>query len=428
MKSQVGVSGVDRGLGEIGDSCLNGDPLHPSVGIRFGQFFEMSGLNRVRIRIPDIKDVVGVSNRCEPGGLCSCVSHKQESSDLAVSFLVVTDLVDTLAWLVDIPSETGSEIEIRNAIGHRLSRFPQELLGRSVVVGEPGPDKVLLVGHTDTVPLQGHVGARIEADRLYGLGATDMKGGLAVMIHLIEDLGDESLAGVFYAGEEGPISGNDLGAILKEEPWLTEAGAAVVMEPTNRELQFGCQGAINARVGFSGEAAHSARPWLGENAITKASGFLEHMGGLEPESHIVGGLEFKEVMSITKAEGGVAHNIIPSEFSMNVNYRFAPDRSIDDAIAHLEEVCERVDNFEVSDTAPAGQVDIENPLFARLTEVTGAASTAKQGWTDVAQLSAVGVPAVNFGPGETVLAHKPGESVLIDDLRWFYESLSAVLR
>jgi succinyl-diaminopimelate desuccinylase len=340
----------------------------------------------------------------------------------------VTDLVETLAWLVDIPSETGSETEIRDAIAERLGRFPQTFVGRSVVVGEPGPDKVLLVGHTDTVPLQGHVGARIESDRLHGLGATDMKSGLAVMIHLLEDLGDESLAGVFYAGEEGPISGNDLGAILGEEPWLTKAAAAVVMEPTNRELQFGCQGAVNARVVFMGEAAHSARPWLGENAITKASGFLEHMGKLEPHPHIVGGLEFTEVMSVTRAEGGVANNIIPSEFVMNVNYRFAPDRSLDEAIAHLERVCEGVDGFTVSDTAPAGQVDNDDPLFARLTEVTGAASSGKQGWTDVAQLSAVGVPAVNFGPGETALAHKPGESVSIDDLSWFYESLSAVLR
>jgi succinyl-diaminopimelate desuccinylase len=215
--------------------------------------------------------------------------------------------------------------------------------------------------------------------------------------------------------------------ILEEVPWLDDAQAAVVMEPTDRGLEAGCQGVINAEVGFEGEAAHSARPWLGDNAITKAGEFLSRMGELRPESHVVGGLEFKEVISITMAQGGVARNVIPPLFTLNVNYRFAPDRSMDEAVAHLREVCTGADRFSVADSAPAGAVSIEHPLFKRLIEVSGAPVLGKQGWTDVAQLSAVGIPAVNFGPGEPSLAHKPGESVRIDDLTWAYDSLAAVL-
>ena len=336
-------------------------------------------------------------------------------------------LAETLTWLVDIPSVTGDESVLRDAIADRLASMTQKKIARSLVAGNPGAGKVLLVGHLDTVPLQGHVGARVEEDRLYGLGATDMKGGLAVMIHLIEDLGPDQVGCVFYSCEEGPIAGNDLGLVLEEAPWLKAATAAFVMEPTNRELHFGCQGAINARVTFEGQAAHSARPWLGENAVTKSAGFLATIADVEPELHVVGGLEFNEVVSITRASGGVANNIIPAEFALNVNYRFAPDRSVEDAVARLREICAEADQFEVSDSAPAGSVDSDHPLFTKLKEITGAEVGGKQGWTDVAQMSAAGVPAVNFGPGETSLAHRPGESVRLDDLDWAYESLAALL-
>lgn len=295
------------------------------------------------------------------------------------------------------------------------------------MVGDPAPGKVILAGHTDTVPLQGHVGARIEADRLHGLGATDMKGGLAVMVHVIEDMGTDDLVGVFYAGEEGPISGNQLGEVLDALPLLEESKAGIVMEPTNLEMHVGCQGGINARVWFEGEAAHSARPWLGQNAISKAGSFLTMMHGRQPELHAVEGLEFKEVMSVTRASGGVANNIIPSRFEMNVNYRFSPDRSTEGAIAHLREVCASVDGLEIVDAAPAAYPEVGHPLFKALAAAADAAISHKQGWTDVAQLASRGIPAVNFGPGETSLAHKPGESVRLSDLDWAYRALAAVL-
>jgi succinyl-diaminopimelate desuccinylase len=339
----------------------------------------------------------------------------------------VIDLVETLCWLVDIPSVTGDESRVRDAIATRLDSLPSQPIANSLVVGEPSEEAILLVGHLDTVPLQGHVGASVAGDRVHGLGATDMKSGLAVMIHLIESLGAGRIACVFYAGEEGPLSGNQLGMVLDAAPWLRTASAAVVLEPTDRGLEAGCQGVVNAEVMFEGEAAHSARPWLGDNAITKAGEFLTRMRAMQPDPHVVGGLEFNEVISVTMASGGVAKNIIPAAFTMNVNYRFAPDRSLDEAIRHLQEVCSDGDRVTVTDSAPAGVVEVDHPFFQRLVEVSAATISGKQGWTDVAQLSEAGIPAVNFGPGEPALAHKPGESVRIEDLAWAFDSLSMAL-
>lgn len=340
---------------------------------------------------------------------------------------VTSQLVETAAWLVGIPSPTGDEGAIRDAIRDRLNDFPQMTLGESLVVGDPAPGSILLVGHTDTVPLQGESGARVDGGRLYGLGSTDMKAGLAVMIHLIEALGTRGLVGIFYAGEEGPMAGNQLGQVFIQVDGLSEARAGIVLEPTNRELQAGCNGSINATVSFIGEPAHSARPWLGVNAITRSAGFLQMMDGRSPEVHTIDGLDFKEVISVTRGSGGVANNVIPGRFELNVNYRFAPDRATDEAKAHLADVCSGVDLFEIVDVAPAAYPDVNHDLFQDLARAADAKVSHKQGWTDVALLTELGVPAVNFGPGETALAHKPGESVLVDDLDWAYGALLKVL-
>lgn len=336
-------------------------------------------------------------------------------------------LTETLAWLVDVQSVTGDEERIRDEVASRLQRLPEQKIGRSLVVGEPGRGKIILAGHLDTVPLQGQVGARVEEGRLHGLGATDMKGGLAVMIHLLEDLGTERLVGIFYAGEEGPLSDNDLGQILDSIPGLALCEAAVVMEPTDREMHLGCQGAVNATVWFEGEPAHSARPWLGVNAITRAGPFLARMDGLQPEPRPIEGLEFKEVISVTMARGGVANNVIPSRFEVNVNFRFAPDRTVEEAVQRLRSFCSDGDGFEVADAVPGAYPESSHPFFRALGEVAGGVVSPKQGWTDVAQLAERGMPAVNFGPGETALAHKPGESVRLSDLDWAYEALMKAL-
>lgn len=330
-----------------------------------------------------------------------------------------TALVDTLAWLVDIPSPTGDEAEICRQIGKRLEGLPQQQVRDSLVIGRPsGKPLVVLAGHLDTVPAQGQGPARVEGDRLFGLGASDMKAGLAVMIHLLEDpavaRGAFDVVGVFYAAEEGPHEDNQLHDVLAAADWLTGAECAVVLEPTDGEIQHGCNGVVNATVRFLGRAAHSARPWWGENAVTKAGEWLARLHRLEPRPYLVDGLEYKRTVAVTRAQGGVANNIVPSEFTLNVNMRFTPDMTVEEAVAELRELCADADEFTVADTAPAGAVSADHPVISRLAELSGAPRTAKQGWTDVARFSEIGVPAINYGPGEAAQAHQAGESV---DLR-----------
>lgn len=327
-------------------------------------------------------------------------------------------LVDTLAWLVDIPSVTGDEARICQEVSARLSGLPQRRVGESLVVGasEERP-LVILAGHLDTVPYQGQGSARVEGDRLWGLGASDMKSGLAVMIHLLEDPGVASgpndVVGVFYAAEEGPHSDNQLPRVLTEVGWLRGAECAIVLEPSDGEVQFGCNGVVNATVRFTGRAAHSARPWWGENAITKAGSWLDRMHHLEPRSYRVDGLEYRRTVAVTRARGGVANNIVPSEFVLNLNMRFTPDMSVEEAVAELEELCEPADDFAVADTAPAAAVAADHPILARLVELSGGKRAAKQGWTDVARFSEMSIPAVNYGPGDSSQAHRVDESVSV---------------
>ena len=346
------------------------------------------------------------------------------------------NLVDTLAWLVDIPSETGQEGRLATALAERLlpslGEQGVERIGNSLLVGHRGGAPLIsLFGHTDTVPSQGQGPARIEGDRLYGLGSTDMKAGLAVMVHLLEDAevraGPFDVIGIFYAAEEGPHDENELEDVLGAARWLEESELAVVLEPTDLSLELGCQGVINARVAFNGTSSHSARPWLGENAITRAADWLGVMAQKVPEVVKVGGLDFREVVTVTKAQGGIANNIVPARFECHVNYRFAPDKTLEDARLRLAKHLEGVDEFEIVDTAPGGKVEEANVHLDRLGALSGARREAKQGWTDVARLSAHGIPAVNYGPGESDLAHTVDESVPVANLDVVFDYLRQFL-
>ncbi|MGA7269875.1 MAG: M20/M25/M40 family metallo-hydrolase, partial [Acidimicrobiia bacterium] len=264
----------------------------------------------------------------------------------------MSDLLQTAAWLVDIPSETGSEAEICSAVADRLAGLPRKRVEDSLVVGTPDERPlVVLAGHLDTVPRQGQAAAEVREGRLRGLGSADMKGGLAVMIHLLEapDLRDwpYNVVGVFYAAEEGPHEDNQLRKVLGEIPWLVEADCAVVLEPSDGELQYGCNGVVNATVTFTGRASHSARPWWGENAITKAGEWLARMDSVEPRPYVVDGLEFRRTVVVTRARGGVANNIVPAEFVLNVNMRFTPDMTVEEAVSELAGLCEGADRFQV---------------------------------------------------------------------------------
>jgi succinyl-diaminopimelate desuccinylase len=258
-----------------------------------------------------------------------------------------------------------------------------------------------------------------------------MKAGLAVMLHLLEDpevvMGTYDLVGIFYAGEEGPSAGNELETILNSAAWLQEAELAVVLEPSDGEIQIGCNGIINARVVFRGRSAHSARPWLGDNAISKAGSFLEGLHRRQPEAVEISGLVYREVISATRAQGGIANNIIPPLFELNLNYRFAPTKTLVEAEATLREICAAADEVEVVDGAPAGPVDTDHVLLDKLAAAADATRTAKQGWTDVARFGTRGIQAVNFGPGETAQAHQADESVALADLDRSFESLRSTL-
>lgn len=345
-------------------------------------------------------------------------------------------LAATLTELVDIPSETGNEGRLCTALAERMMRTHGQdgvsRINNSLVVGRTTDrPTILLVGHIDTVPNQGQGAAYIHEGRLHGLGASDMKSGVAVMMHLLEDadvlLGPYDVIGVFYEAEEGPADANGLEPVLQRAPWLADAVFAVVTEPTDLELQLGCVGVINARIGFRGLAAHSARPWLGENAVTKAGAFLDELHRREPEPFEVAGLTYYEVFSVTRASGGVANNIIPGAFELNLNYRFAPHRTLHEAEARLSEVAAAADSIEIADTAPAAPVPEGHPLLDRLVRISGADVTPKQAWTDVARLTAHGVPAVNYGPGETSQAHQVTESVPVDHLDRCFDALRRFL-
>ncbi len=345
-------------------------------------------------------------------------------------------ILETLVWLVDTPSELGDEAAICSSLIDRLSAHYEGdavvRIGNSVVVGRStGRPLLLLVGHIDTVPSQGQPPAFVQYEMLHGLGTSDMKSGLAVMVHLLEDPevreGPFDVVGVFYDGEEGPAAGNYLEQVLQTIPWLRGAEFAVVMEPTDLRIEIGCNGAINATVKFIGKSAHSARPWLGENAITKAGGWLAELHSREPELFDIDGLEYREVFSVTKASGGIANNILPPSFSLNLNYRFPPVFSVEEAVGRLRLLALAGDEVEIVDRAPAAPVPEGNRHLDRLIEVTGAERAAKQGWTDVARLAEYGVPAVNYGPGIVAQAHQVNEHVPVKNLDIAFQNLKRFL-
>jgi len=307
----------------------------------------------------------------------------------------------------------------------------------SLVLGGPKPDDVrpliAFLGHLDTVPAHAEDGpVRREGDRLFGLGASDMKSGLAVMMALAElfprTLSRYQWAFVFYEREEGPYLENGLGPLLKTVPWLKDIAFGIAMEPTDNIVQVGCVGSLHATVTFRGRSAHSARPWQGENAVHKAAPLLTELLALAPVEVDCGGFPFREVLSVTRAEGGRARNVIPDVFTLNLNYRFAPGKSLEQA---QQDVLSRVaGRAEVSftDLSPSGRVCSDNPHYQRFVSVTGLKAESKQAWTDVAQLAAHGIDAVNFGPGETAQAHQKNESVSVTALGLAYEKLAAFLR
>ena len=335
------------------------------------------------------------------------------------------DPAETLLWLCRIASPIGEERALCDAVSERVARLPLagpiRRHGDSIVVpltrGRGAPH-VALVGHLDVVRTEHDAPPRIEGDRLYGAGAADMKSGLVLMLDLAEsrDRPALDLTLVFYAREEGPFAENELGPVLAQDPELGRVDIAVALEPSDNKLQLGCGGSMHATVRFQGRTAHSARPWQGENAIHKAAALLSRLGRLEPQKCVVDGLEWSNVTSATLARGGRGRNVVPDVFELNLNHRFGPNTTLIDAEKHLLSLVAGEADVEFSDRSPSAPPLRHHPLVLALIESGVAAVEPKQAWTDVARFAALGVPAVNFGPGVQAQAHQRNEWTLISHL------------
>jgi succinyl-diaminopimelate desuccinylase len=334
----------------------------------------------------------------------------------------MTVLADTLLWLCRIPSLTGEEGPLCDAVAARLAKAtlagpPRRYLNSLVVPltrGTGGP-RIALAGHLDVVRTQHEGPARIEGDRLYGAGASDMKSGLALMLALAESPPRArcDLTLVFYGREEGSFAENELGPVLAGDADLASHDFAICLEPSDNRLQLGCNGSLHATVTFRGSTAHSSRPWQGENAIHKAAGVLARLGALEPREHREGDLVYFTVTSATMAEGGRGRNIVPDTFTLNLNHRFTPGTSADAAMAEVRSLVGPNADVEFIDVSPSAPTFVDHPLVIMLRESGVRAVEPKQAWTDVARFAAAGVPAVNFGPGVNAQAHQKNEWALV---------------
>lgn len=330
----------------------------------------------------------------------------------------------TLA-LVDIASESRAEHDAAAYVLGVLRDLPGVVVRDAqdtCVVASFGPSDgahVVLAGHFDTVPTQGNRPGRRDTDAVHGLGATDMKAALAVMIELAHGLRDAThrVSLCFFGREELGIAESALTPLLARDAELRSAGLAVVMEPTDNALQGGCLGNINATWTFTGRSGHSARPWLADNAITHAATGIAALHAVAPREVVFDGLAFSEVASVTKIAGGIAENVIPDRVDCHVNFRYAPGRTADDAERELRERCaHRHGTLEVHSNAPSGAVAVARPLAQALIAAGDLSVAPKQAWTPVAEFALAGVDAVNFGPGDPAYAHRRDELVRVDAL------------
>lgn len=327
------------------------------------------------------------------------------------------DAAALTASLVDIPSVSGEEGPLADAIEAALRAVPHLTVhrdGDSVVARTTleRPQRVVVAGHIDTVPIAGNVPSRLEDGVLYGCGSCDMKGGVAVALRLAALLDEPArdVTYVFYDCEEVEAERNGLLRLSRHSPGLLAADLAVLMEPTAGLIEGGCQGTLQAEVTVRGERAHSARSWMGRNAIHGAGRILDALASYRPREPQVDGLGYHEGLNAVRIRGGVAGNVVPDECVVTVNYRFAPDRSPEEAADHVREVFAGLP-VTVVDVAPGARPGLGHPAAASLLAAVGGTPRAKLGWTDVARFSALGIPAVNYGPGDPEHAHTPGEHV-----------------
>jgi succinyl-diaminopimelate desuccinylase len=349
----------------------------------------------------------------------------------------VTSLAERLAArtleLVNIPSESGHEAEIREHLrGLVQTALTAEYAGDEAFLFAPArranAPLVVLAGHYDTVPAQGNLPGRIENDAVHGLGASDMKAGVAVAVELVRDLveresGPLDVALLLFGREELPPEQNPLPSLFDDSHLVHDAALAILLEPTNGAIQAGCLGHLTARLSFRGVSGHSARPWDAENAIELAIAGIGPFLQREPREALVGDLPFQEVLSVTRFEAGIADNVIPDLAVATVSFRYAPDRTPAGAEAHLRELVDDAGEIEITGNSPPGAVVSDNRLVQHLVRAGARGIEPKQAWTNVADFTSRGIDAVNFGPGHTRHAHRRDERVEISALVHAYETL-----
>jgi succinyl-diaminopimelate desuccinylase len=335
---------------------------------------------------------------------------------------LTVDPVTLTQQLVDIPSVSGDERQIADSVEAALRRsgdLEVERFGNTVVARtwRGADERVVLAGHLDTVPVNDNLPSRREGDLLHGLGTCDMKGGVAVALHLAATLGPtrRDLTFLFYECEEVEADRNGLTVLSQRHPDRLEADFAVLLEPSDGVVEAGCQGTLRVVVTTRGERAHSARSWMGSNAIHAAGDVLDRLRAYEPRRPVIDGLTYHEGLNAVRVEGGVAGNVVPDECRVTINHRFAPDRSLEEAEAWLRDLFAPYD-VTVADRSPGALPGLSTPAAAHFVQTVGGVVNPKFGWTDVARFSALGVPAVNFGPGDPLFAHKQDEHVSVSQI------------
>jgi succinyl-diaminopimelate desuccinylase len=344
---------------------------------------------------------------------------------------VTTDLLSLTEELCAIPSVSGDEGALAdfvegwlraNADGLEIERVAANVIART---GRGSERRVVLGGHLDTVPANGNETPKRDGDVLHGLGSADMKGGLAVLMQLAAQLGAKATPAarhdvtlVFYEGEEVADEHNGLRALFAQRPDLVAGDLAILLEPTGGWVEAGCQGTIHVKAVFHGVRAHSARPWMGVNAVHDAAFLLARVAGFHAETVVVDGLEYREALQVVRVSGGIANNVVPDRCEVVINRRYAPSRSLDDAVDEVRQLCvdAAADEIEIINASLAAPPNLLSPLIAEFVGVHDLAVRPKLGWTDVARFAAHGIPALNFGPGDPQLAHTAEERVDRADL------------
>jgi len=335
------------------------------------------------------------------------------------------DVRELVRDLVDVESVSGREGRLADLIQAALSAYPHLRTTRlgNVVVAQTHfgcPHRVVIAGHLDTVPVAGNLPSRVltidSRQALVGRGACDMKGGVAVQLSLAAALtrGVKDVTWVFYDNEEVEADKNGLGHLVASAPDLLSADMAILMEPSNGKIEAGCQGSLRVNVRTTGVAAHSARSWMGHNAIHDMAGALQILNDYQAQEIRVDSLDYREGLNAVGISGGIATNVIPDRCDMLVNYRFAPDKSLEQAEEVVREIFSGYE-VDVRDAAPAAPPGLSSPLVSSFVTMVGQVAP-KYGWTDVARFVHLGIPAVNYGPGDPNLAHTDGEYVFLDDV------------